>query len=65
MRTNERAAISRMVIYGAMVVLFAAICLGAHRGAPPIYLAVGFIGEVILVATAHLSTMIEKYGRAG
>jgi hypothetical protein len=53
------------MIYSAMVILFAAICVGAQRGAPPIYLAVGFIGEVILVSTAHLSTMIERYGRPG
>ncbi len=65
MTTNDRATVSRMVIYGAMVILFAAICLGAQQGAPPVYLAVGFIGEVILVATAHLSSMIEKYGHAG
>ena len=65
MTSHERAAVSRWMIYGAMVILFAAICLGAQQGAPPIYLAVGFIGEVILVATAHLSSMIEKYGHAG
>ena len=65
MASHDKATISRAVIYAAMVVLLAAICIGAQRGAPPVYLAVGFIGEVILVATAHLSSMIEKYGRAG
>jgi hypothetical protein len=50
------------MIYTAMVVLFAGIFFGAYWGAAPIYLAVGFIGELILGATAHLSTMIEHYG---
>ena len=63
MTTSERTVVSRAMIYAAMFVLFAAICIGAYRSAPPIYLAVGFIGEVVLVATAHLSSMIEKYGR--
>lgn len=52
--------VSRRVIYVAMVVLLAAIFVGAHRGAPPIYLAVGFIGEIILVSTAHLSSVIQQ-----
>ncbi len=62
--TNEKTDSTRVLIYFAMFVLLAAICIGAYRGAPPIYLAVGFIGEVILVATAHLSSMIEKHGRS-
>ncbi len=55
---------SRVVIYTAMVFLLSAILFGATLNAPPIYLAVGFIGEIILVATAHLSTMIERFGVA-
>lgn len=65
MSTNDRATVSRTVIYTAMVILFGAICVGAHQGASPIYLAVGFIGEVILVSTAHLSSMIEQHSRTG
>jgi len=59
---NERAGevVSRRVIYLAMLVLLAAIFIGAYREAPPIYLAVGFIGEIILVATAHLSSVIQQ-----
>lgn len=53
---------SRVIIYVAMIVLLTAIIAGAMRGAPPIYLAVCFIGEIILVATAHLSSMIERFG---
>ncbi len=53
---------SRVIIYAAMVILLSAILVGASRNAPPIYLAVGFIGEIILVATAHLSSMIERIG---
>ncbi|HUU82157.1 MAG TPA: hypothetical protein VM243_01515 [Phycisphaerae bacterium] len=53
---------SRAVIYFAMAVLLATICIAAFWGAPPVYLAVCFIGEIILVATAHLSSMIEHYG---
>ena len=45
-----------------MMILLVGIFIGAFRGAPPVYLAVGFIGEIILGATAHLSTMIERYG---
>ena len=58
---------SRTVIYAAMVLLLGVIALAASLKAPPIYLAVGLIGEIILGATAHLSTMIERYGipRAG
>lgn len=52
--------VPRAVIYIAMIVLLAAIFVGAVRNAPPIYLAVGFIAEVILVATAHLSSIIQS-----
>ena len=60
---NEKNALSvfpRTVIYVAMVVLLAAIFVGAANQAPPIFLAVGFIAEVILVATAHLSSVIQQ-----
>ena len=60
---NEKNALTmfpRAVIYTAMVVLLAAIFIGAANQAPPIFLAVGFIAEVILVATAHLSSVIQK-----
>lgn len=65
MSPQEKTTISRAVIYTAMIVLLCAIGIGAYREAPPVYLAVGFIAEVILVATAHLSSMIEKYSKAG
>lgn len=53
--------VPRAVIYIAMVVLLGAIFIGAYRNAPPIYLAVGFIAEVILVATAHLSSVLQRH----
>ena len=53
---------SRTYIYAAMILLLAIIIFAAFRGAPPIYLAVGFIGEIVLGATAHLSSMIERFG---
>lgn len=56
--------VPRAAIYIAMVVLLAAIFVGAVREAPPIYLAVGFIAEVILVATAHLSCVIQHFYEA-
>ena len=58
---NAQAVFPRAVIYVAMVVLLAAIFVGAANQAPPIFLAVGFIAEVILVATAHLSSVIQQY----
>jgi hypothetical protein len=45
-----------------MIIMLAAIIVGAYHSAPPILLAVGFVGEIILVATAHLSSVIEHYG---
>ena len=51
---------SRGLIYVAMIVIFVAIFLGAYRGAAPVYLAVAFIGEIILVSTAHLSSVIQQ-----
>ena len=60
---NEKTAVTifpRTVIYVAMVVLLAAIFIGAANQAPPIFLAVGFIAEVILVATAHLSSVLQQ-----
>jgi hypothetical protein len=53
---------TRRLIYAAMIVLLVAIFAGAAKGAPPIYLAVGFIGEIILVSTAHLSAVIQQSG---
>jgi hypothetical protein len=63
MNATQNSNVPRTLFYVAMVVLLIAIFIGAYRNAPPIYLAVGFLGEVILVATAHLSSMIEKHGR--
>ena len=65
MTTQSNLAISRAVIYIAMVVMLAAIAVGAYHNAPPIFLAVGFIGEIILVSTAHLSSVIEHHGVPG
>jgi len=61
MAEGDNFTISRKWLYRAMAVLLAAIFIGASRGAPPIYLAVGFIGEIILVATVHLSAVIQQY----
>ncbi|UCC29819.1 MAG: hypothetical protein JSU86_16640 [Phycisphaerales bacterium] len=61
MAQSDNFTISRRWLYLAMVVLLVAIFIGASRGAPPIYLAVGFIGEIILVATVHLSAVIQQY----
>ncbi len=52
---------SRTLIYVAMIALFVAIFVGAYRGTEPIYLAVAFIGEVILVSTAHLSSIFQQH----
>ena len=54
--------VSRQVLYFAMLILLAAIFIGAYNRVQPIFLAVGFIGEIILVATAHLSTVIQQIG---
>ena len=64
MTTKHSTLLTRTAIYVAILVLLGAIFIGAYRNVPPIYIAVGFIGEVILVATAHLSFMIEKHGRS-
>ncbi len=61
MAHSDNLTISRKWLYLAMAVLLVAIFIGASRGAPPIYLAVGFIGEIILVSTVHLSTVIQQY----
>ena len=53
-------AISRKTLYAAMLFMLAAIFIGASRGAAPVYLAVGFIGEIILVATVHLSSVLHE-----
>ena len=50
---NPYPMLTRKLIYLAMVVLLAAIFIGAYRNAPPIYLAVhtglgyGFLKEMI------------------
>ena len=63
MRHNAYPVVTRQMIYAAMVILLTTIFVGAYLEAPPIYLAVGFIGEIILVSTAHLSSMLQQYGR--
>ena len=62
MKGNVATVVSRRLIYVAMVVLLAAIFIGAHNDAPPIYLAVAFIGEIVLVSTAHLSSVMQHIG---
>ena len=63
MNTNSTSAVvTRRIIYLAMVVLLIAIFIGAYRDAPPIFLAVAFVGEIILVSTAHLSSVIQQHG---
>ncbi|MCH7632071.1 MAG: hypothetical protein IIB59_02560 [Planctomycetes bacterium] len=57
---NVPTVFPRTVIYVAMAVLLASIFIGAVNQAPPIFLAVGFIAEVILVSTAHLSSIIQQ-----
>ena len=65
MNTNPMSpVVTRKVIYFAMVVLLVAIFIGAYGGAPPIFLAVAFVGEIILVSTAHLSSVIQHYGQS-
>lgn len=51
------------MIYAAMVILLLVIVAAARRDAHPIFLAVGLIGEIILVATAHLSSVIQQTAR--
>ena len=62
MTAPDEAHHSRVLLYVAMAVLLGAIIIGAYYDASPIFLAVGLIGEIVLGATAHLSTMIERYG---
>jgi len=61
MSAIDNVPISRRVLYLAMLVLLMAIFIGAQRGAAPVYLAVGFIGEIILVATVHLSSVLHEF----
>ena len=63
MTDDTRPVFPRKILYVAMVMLLVAIFVGALGGAPPIYLAVGFIAEIILIATAHLSSVIQQSGR--
>ena len=60
---SDTVTVSRKLLYLAMAALLVAIFVGAAHDAPPIYLAVGFIGEIILVSTVHLSSVIQQYGR--
>lgn len=62
MTAYSRTTVSRTVIYFAMLVMLAVILFGAYGGAHPTMLAVGLIGELILVSTAHLSSVIEQHG---
>ena len=59
---STSTVVTRRIIYLAMVVLLIAIFIGAYRNAPPIFLAVAFVGEIILVSTAHLSSVIQQHG---
>ena len=60
MNSKLTPIVSRELIYLSMVVILIAIFIGAMRGASPIYLAVGFIGEIILVSTIHLSSILQR-----
>ena len=62
---NSDLVVSRTLIYLAMIIVLVAVCIGAARGAAPIFLAVGFIGEIVLVSTAHLSSVIQANGLRG
>lgn len=61
MKSNADRMGSRTIVYAAMVAVLVAIFIGASRGAAPVYLAVGFICEVILASTAHLSSVIQQH----
>lgn len=64
MKFKSTIASERGILYLAMIVLIFAICLGAYYQAAPTYLAVAFIGEIILGATAHLSSVIQQSSRS-
>ncbi len=59
---STASIISRKAFYAAMIILLAAIFLGAYRQVPPVFLAVAFIAEVVLVCTVYLGTMIQQHG---
>ncbi len=61
MNTQPNQQVSRKLLYLSMVVLLVAIFIGAYRDAPPIYLAVGFIGGIILLATVHISEVLQGH----
>ncbi len=61
MTKSDKVLVSRKVLYFSMLVLLVAIFFGAKGGASPILLAVGFIGEIILVATVHLSSVMQQF----
>ena len=60
MNSKLNPVVSRELIYLSMAVILIAIFIGAMRGASPVYLAVGFIGEIILVSTIHLSSVLQR-----
>lgn len=57
--------VSRKLLYFSMLFVLGAIFFGAYHDAPPIYLAVGFIGEIVLMSTAHLSSVVQHCGLSG
>ena len=63
MTSHPIPIVSRRLLYASMAVLLVAIFIGAYRGAAPVYLAVGFIGEIVLVSTAHLSSVMQQLAR--
>ena len=63
MKQDRESLGTRKVIYAAMVILLIVIVVAARRDAHPIFLSVGLIGEIILVATAHPSSVIQQTAR--
>ena len=60
MNSQSDATFTRRLLYFAIVIVLIAIFVGASREANPIYLAVGFISEIILVCTVHISSVIQR-----
>jgi hypothetical protein len=54
------ANFTRRLLYFAIFLVLVAIFIGASRDVSPVYLAVGFISEIILVCTVHLSSVIQS-----
>ena len=61
---STASTITRKMFYAAMFLLVLAIFVGASRGVPPIFLAVAFIGEIILASAVYLGAVIERNGVA-